>query len=179
VHTRNVPLAPYVDLGGVAAATPGMVGADLANLVNEAALLAARRGHDQVSAADLGDALEKIVLGTVRGITLSPEDRRRTAYHESGHALLGMLTPGADPVRKVSIIPRGRALGVTFQAPAVDRYGYSEKYLRGRIVGALGGRAAASRRSRGCSRSGAEPSGLVRCRVRGSGVRSRSDVTAV
>ena len=142
VHTRNVPLASDVDLAGVAAATPGMVGADLANLVNEAALLAARRGHDEVSAADLADALEKIVLGTARGITLSEEDRRRTAYHESGHALLGMLTPGADPVRKVSIIPRGRALGVTFQAPAVDRYGYSVKYLRGRIVGALGGRAA-------------------------------------
>ena len=142
VHTRDVPLAPDVDLAGVAAATPGMVGADLANLVNEAALLAARRGHEQVSAADFADALEKIVLGTVRGITLSEEDRRRTAYHESGHALLGMLTPGADPVRKVSIIPRGRALGVTFQAPAVDRYGYSARYLRGRIVGALGGRAA-------------------------------------
>ena len=124
------------------AATPGMVGADLANLVNEAALLGARRAHVRVGAADFADALEKIVLGTVRGITLSEEDRRRTAYHESGHALLGMLTPGADPVRKVSIIPRGRALGVTFQAPAVDRYGYSATYLRGRIVGALGGRAA-------------------------------------
>ena len=142
VHTRDVPLAPDVDLAAIAAATPGMVGADLANLVNEAALLAARRGHDAVSTADLADALEKIVLGAVRGITLSEEDRRRTAYHESGHALLGMLTPGADPVRKVSIIPRGRALGVTFQAPAVDRYGYSATYLRGRIVGALGGRAA-------------------------------------
>src|SRR5512133_1125942 len=142
VHTRTVPLAPGVDLAGIAAATPGMVGADLASLVNEAALLAARRGRDTVSTADLADALEKIILGTVRGITLSEEDRRRTAYHESGHALLGMLTPGADPVRKVSIIPRGRALGVTFQAPAVDRYGYSATYLRGRIVGALGGRAA-------------------------------------
>jgi cell division protease FtsH len=142
VHTRKVPLAADVDLGAVAAATPGMVGADLANLVNEGALLAARRGHDTVGAADLADALEKVVLGTVRGITLSEEERRRTAYHESGHALLGMLTPGADPVRKVSIIPRGRALGVTFQAPAVDRYGYSVTYLRGRIVGALGGRAA-------------------------------------
>jgi cell division protease FtsH len=119
-----------------------MVGADLANLVNEAALTAARRGHDRVSAADFADALEKILLGTARGISLSREERERTAYHESGHALLGMLTPGADPVRKVSIIPRGRALGVTFQAPAVDRYGYSAAYLRGRIIGALGGRAA-------------------------------------
>ena len=142
VHTRRVPLAPDVDLEALAASTPGMVGADLRNLVNEAALQAARRHHEQVTAADFADALEKIVLGTVRGIMLSPEERERTAYHESGHALLGMVTPGADPVRKVSIIPRGQALGVTFQAPAVDRYGYSEKYLRGRITGALGGRAA-------------------------------------
>jgi cell division protease FtsH len=142
VHARDVPLAPDVELNGIAAATAGMVGADLANLVNEAALLAARRGHAQVGAADFADALEKIVLGTIRGITLSREERERTAYHESGHALLGMLTPGADPVRKVSIIPRGRALGVTFQAPATDRYGYTAEYLRGRIVGALGGRAA-------------------------------------
>jgi cell division protease FtsH len=142
VHVRDVPLAPDVDLEAVAASTSGMVGADLANLVNEAALLAARRGHDTVTGADFADALEKIVLGTVRGIMLSREDRERTAYHESGHALLGMLTPGADPVRKVSIIPRGRALGVTLQAPATDRYGYSARYLRGRIVGALGGRAA-------------------------------------
>jgi cell division protease FtsH len=119
-----------------------MVGADLKNLVNEAALLAARRNHNRVNAADFSDALEKIVLGTVRGIMLSPEEKERTAFHESGHALLGMLTPGADPVRKVSIIPRGQALGVTFQSPETDRYGYSVKYLRGRIVGALGGRAA-------------------------------------
>jgi cell division protease FtsH len=142
VHTRSVPLADDVDLDDVAASTPGMVGADLKNLVNEAALLAARRDHDRVTAADFSDALEKIVLGTVRGIMLSPEEKERTAYHESGHALLGMLTPGADPVRKVSIIPRGQALGVTFQSPQADRYGYSVKYLRGRIVGALGGRAA-------------------------------------
>ena len=142
VHTRDVPLAPDVDLDAVAAATPGMVGADLANLVNEAALLGARRGHVRVGAADFADALEKIVLGTARGITLSREERERTAYHEAGHALLGMLTPGADPVRKVSIIPRGQALGVTFQAPAADRYSYTVTYLRGRIVGALGGRAA-------------------------------------
>jgi cell division protease FtsH len=142
VHSRGVPLAPDVDLDDVAAATPGMVGADLKNLVNEAALLAARRGHDRVTAADFSDSLEKIVLGTVRGIMLSPEERERTAFHESGHALLGMLTPGADPVRKVSIIPRGQALGVTFQSPQTDRYGYSAKYLRGRIIGALGGRAA-------------------------------------
>ena len=137
-----MPLAPDVDLAAVAAATPGMVGADLANLVNEAALAAAEHRHERVTGADFGEALEKILLGTVRGIMLSPEEKLSTAYHESGHALLGMLTPGADPVRRVTIIPRGQALGVTVQTPQVDRYGYSEKYLRGRIAGALGGRAA-------------------------------------
>ena len=142
VHSRGVPLDPEVNLDDVAAATPGMVGADLKNLVNEAALLAARRRHETLTPADFSDALEKIVLGTVRGIMLTPEEKERTAFHESGHALLGMLTPGADPVRKVSIIPRGQALGVTFQSPDADRYGYSAKYLRGRIIGALGGRAA-------------------------------------
>jgi cell division protease FtsH len=142
VHTRTVPLADDVRLEDIASTTPGMVGADLRNLVNEAALTAARRSHERVTAADFSDALEKIVLGTERRITLSPEERERTAYHESGHAVLGMLEPGADPVRKVSIIPRGRALGVTFQSPESDRYGYGADYLRGRIVGALGGRAA-------------------------------------
>ncbi|MGX6600813.1 ATP-dependent zinc metalloprotease FtsH [Micromonosporaceae bacterium Da 78-11] len=142
VHTRGVPVASDVRLADLAATTAGMVGADLKNLVNEAALLAARRGHDTVQTPDFTDALEKIVLGTVRGIMLTPEEKSRTAFHESGHALLGMLTPGADPVRKISIIPRGQALGVTFQSPVTDRYGYSAKYLRGRIIGALGGRAA-------------------------------------
>jgi cell division protease FtsH len=142
VHTRSVPLADDVDLGQIASTTPGMVGADLRNLVNEAALTAARRDHDRVTAADFSDALEKILLGTERRITLAPEERERTAYHEAGHAVLGMIEPGADPVRKVSIIPRGQALGVTFQSPESDRYGYGAKYLRGRIVGALGGRAA-------------------------------------
>ena len=94
-----------------------MVGADLKNLVNEAALAAARQGHSQVTMADFTGSLEKILLGTVRGIVLSPEERERTAFHESGHALLGMLTPGADPVRKISIIPRGQALGVTSRPP--------------------------------------------------------------
>jgi cell division protease FtsH len=141
VHTRSVPLAPDADLDAVAAQTPGMVGADLANLVNEAALLAARRNHDQVTMADLDDSLEKVELGTIRGIVLSSEEQERTAYHESGHALLGMLTPGADPVRQISIIPRGQSLGATYQAPSSDRYDYSVSYLRGRITGALGGRA--------------------------------------
>jgi len=121
---------------------PGMVGAELKNLVNEAAILAARRNKDRVSLADFTDALERIVLGTARRVVLPADDRRRTAYHEGGHALLGMLTPGADPVRKISIIPRGHALGVTFQSPETDRYGYSESYLLGRLAGALGGRAA-------------------------------------
>ena len=142
IHTRSVPLADDVLLDRVAASTPGMVGADLRNLINEAALIAARRDHTAVHAADLADALERIILGAERRITLSDEERERTAYHESGHAVLGMLEPGADPVRKVSIIPRGRALGVTFQSPSTDRYGYDARYLEGRIVGALGGRAA-------------------------------------
>jgi cell division protease FtsH len=142
VHTRRVPLGPDVDLAALAATTPGMVGADLRNLVNEAALAAARRGHTQVQQADFTDALEKVVLGTPRKIMLTADERRRTAHHEGGHALLGMLTPGADPVRKVSITPRGHALGVTFQSPESDQYAYSEDYLRGRIVGALGGKAA-------------------------------------
>jgi cell division protease FtsH len=142
IHARSVPLADDVDLDRLAATTPGMVGADLRNLVNEAALLAARRDHDRVTMADFADALERIILGAERRITLSDEERERTAYHEAGHAVLGMLEPGADPVRKVSIVPRGRALGVTFQSPATDRYGYDARYLEGRIVGALGGRAA-------------------------------------
>jgi cell division protease FtsH len=142
VHTRKVPLAGDVDLVRLASATPGMTGADLANLVNEAALLAARCAHDAVHQRDLTDALEKVQLGTARNVVIPAEERRRTAYHEAGHALIGMLQPGADPVRKVSIIPRGRALGVTLSTPESDRYGYDARYLRGRIIGALGGMAA-------------------------------------
>jgi cell division protease FtsH len=142
VHTRKVPLAEDVDLERLAASTPGMTGADLANLVNEAALLAARRRQDVVHHHDLTDALEKVQLGTARSVVIPESQRRRTAYHEAGHALLGMLQPGADPVRKVSIIPRGRALGVTLSTPDSDRYGYDANYLRGRIIGALGGMAA-------------------------------------
>jgi len=144
VHTRKVPIAPDVDLSALASATPGMTGADLANLVNEAALMAARRKQDAVHQRDLLDALEKVQLGTARHVVISEPERRRTAYHEAGHALLGMLQPGADPVRKVSIIPRGRALGVTLSTPEADRYGYDANYLRGRIIGALGGMAAES-----------------------------------
>jgi len=142
VHTRSVPLATDVSLDRLAATTPGMVGADLANVVNEAALMAARRGHDAVAMADLHDALEKLVLGTERRILLSAEERRRSAYHEAGHAIVGMLTPGADPVRKVSIIPRGIALGITLSAPEADRFSYDRAYLLGKINVALGGRVA-------------------------------------
>src|SRR5688572_9389691 len=142
VHTRTVPLASDVDLEQLASSTPGMTGADLANLVNEAALLAARRAQDVVRQRDLTDALEIVQLGTARNVVIPEEERRRTAYHEAGHALIGMLQPGADPVRKVSIIPRGRALGVTLSTPESDRYGYDANYLRGRIIGALGGMAA-------------------------------------
>ena len=142
VHTRTVPLAGDVDLERVAAATPGMTGADLANLVNEAALLAARRAKDAIDQHDLLEALEKVQLGTARNVVIPEAERRRTAYHEAGHALLGMIQPGADPVRKVSIVPRGRALGVTLSTPDTDRYGYDRNYLRGRIIGALGGMAA-------------------------------------
>ena len=142
VHTRTVPLAKDVDLEQIAASTPGMTGADLANLVNEAALEAARRQQDAVDQHDLTDALEKVQLGTARSVVIPEAQRRQTAYHEAGHALLGMLQPGADPVRKVSIIPRGRALGVTLSTPDSDRYGYDADFLRGQIIGALGGIAA-------------------------------------
>ncbi len=142
VHTRSIPLDDEVDLQAIASSTPGMVGADLANLANEAALLAARRGHEKVKMADFTDSLEKIMLGSPRGIVLSPADRERTAYHESGHALVGMLTPGADPVRKVSIIPRGMALGVTLSTPDSDRVSYTLEDLQAKIKVALGGRVA-------------------------------------
>jgi len=142
IHTAKVPLAPEVDLDEIAAATPGLVGADLRNLANEAALIAARKGETAVSQADFFQAIDRVLLGTERHLMLTPGDRERIAYHESGHALLGLLVPGADPVRKVTIIPHGGALGVTIQRPIDDRFNYGEDYLRARIVGALGGRAA-------------------------------------
>lgn len=142
VHTRKVPLASDVSLAELAATTPGLSGADLKNLVNEAALLAARREQDEVRQKDFVDALEKIVLGPERPILLSPEDRERIAYHESGHAILGLVVRGADPVHRVTIVPRGQALGVTYQRPQTDRYNYPEAYLRAKVVGMLGGRAA-------------------------------------
>ncbi len=142
VHTRSLPLDPDVRLERLAATTPGMVGADIANLCNEAALVAARREHKSVMHEDFTDALEKIILGAPRKMVMSEEDRRRTAYHEAGHAVVGMLTSGADPVRKVSIIPRGRALGVTFSAPDNDRISYDLAALEAKIDVAYGGRVA-------------------------------------
>ena len=142
VHTRSVPLADDVDLDALAATTPGMVGADLANVVNEAALIAAIRDRKSVGPEDFADAIEKIVLGAERKVVQSADDRRRIAYHEGGHAIVGMLTEGADPVRKVSIIPRGQSLGVTMSAPDADRFNYEQHYLLGKIKVAAGGRVA-------------------------------------
>jgi cell division protease FtsH len=119
-----------------------MTGADLALLGHEAALFAARRERQSIEQRDFTDAIEKIVLGTERQIVMTDADRERTAYHEAGHALVGMLTPGADPVRKISIIPRGMALGVTLSTPDADKYGYERRELLGRIRVMLGGRAA-------------------------------------
>jgi cell division protease FtsH len=141
IHTRNVPLADSVDLERIAASIPGSTGADIALLVNEAALLAARHEHAKVEQSDLTEAIEKILLGTERQVVMTDADRRLTAYHESGHALVGMLTPGADPVRKISIIPRGQALGVTLSTPESDRYNYRREELLAQIKVALGGRA--------------------------------------
>jgi len=142
VHTRGVPLASDVDLKEVAATTPGLVGADLRNLVNEAALLAARNNQDQVNNKDFMDALEKLVLGPARTLVMSHAERERVAYHEGGHTIAGLVLPDADPVNRVTIMPRGQALGVTYQRPEDDRHNYSEEYLRSRITGAMGGRAA-------------------------------------
>jgi cell division protease FtsH len=142
IHTRGVPLATEVELDQIAASTPGATGADIALLVNEAALFAARRDHPAVAQRDFTDAIEKIILGAERQIVMTDADRERTAYHESGHALVGMITPGADPVRKVSIIPRGQALGVTLSTPETDRYSYTREELTAKIKVALGGRVA-------------------------------------
>ncbi|MEO7080308.1 MAG: ATP-dependent zinc metalloprotease FtsH [Flavobacteriales bacterium] len=142
VHTRKVPLGPDVKLEHVSMATPGLSGADLKNLVNEAALLAARREQEVVKQVDFMDALEKIMLGPARALLLNPADRKRIAYHEGGHAILALVVPGSDPVKRVSIVPRGQALGVTYQMPDDDRYNYTDSFLKARIVGLLGGRVA-------------------------------------
>jgi cell division protease FtsH len=131
-----------MNLTEIAAATPGFSGADIKNLVNESALLAARRNQNEVHQKDFLDSLEKIILGPERPLLLTRADKERIAYHEGGHAILGLVVPGADPVNRVTIVPRGQALGMTYQRPDTERYNYPEDYLRGRIVGALGGRAA-------------------------------------
>lgn len=142
IHSRDVPLAKDVDLITIARATPGMVGADLANLINEGALLAARRNLDAVTQSCFDEALDKILLGAERPLVLTEEDLNVVAYHEGGHALTGLLQDEVDPVTKVSIIPRGQALGVTQYTPLDDRYNYSKDYLDSQLVTALGGRAA-------------------------------------
>jgi cell division protease FtsH len=142
IHSRNVPLASDVDLTSIARSTPGMVGADLANLVNEAALLAARRNLESVNQKCFEEALDKILLGAERPLVLSEEDLNVIAYHESGHALTGLLSEYADPVQKVTIVARGQALGVTMSVPLDDRYNYSKEYLLTQLVTLLGGRAA-------------------------------------
>ncbi len=142
IHSRDVPLARDVDLITIARGTPGMVGADLANLINEAALLAARRNLDSVTNACFSEALDKILIGAERPLVLSDDDLNVIAYHEGGHALTGLLTDQVDPVTKVTIVPRGQALGVTMVTPLDDRYNYSKEYLEAQLVYALGGRAA-------------------------------------
>src|SRR6266851_1126682 len=141
IHSREVPMGPDIDLVAMARATVGMVGADLANLVNEAALLAARRNLEYVTQKCFEEALDKILLGAERPLVLSDEDLNVIAYHEGGHALTGLLSENADPVTKVTIVPRGQALGVTMSTPVDDRYNYSKEYLLTQIVVALGGRA--------------------------------------
>ena len=143
VHVRKIRLAQDVDLAAIARATPGLSGADLANLVNEAALLAARRNKESADRQDFEDAKDKVMLGMERrSLVLSPAERRLTAYHEAGHALVNVLLPGLDPVQKVTIVPRGRALGVTFALPEEDRHSHPRAYLLGRLAVAYGGRIA-------------------------------------
>jgi cell division protease FtsH len=135
-------LAPDVDLELLARTTTGMSGADLANLTNEAALTAARHDHHQVTLVDFEEALDKILLGGVRPLLLDANERRVVAYHEAGHAVVAWFTPAAEPVRKITIIAHGRALGVTEQLPEADRYNYTREYLLARLAVMLGGRAA-------------------------------------
>jgi cell division protease FtsH len=143
VHARRIPLAPKVDLKVLARGTPGFSGADLANLVNEAALLAARQDKKVVEMIDFENAKDKVLMGVERrSMIISETEKRTIAYHEAGHALVADLLPGADPLHKVTIIPRGRALGLTQQLPADDKYNYSRDYLVNRITILLGGRAA-------------------------------------
>jgi len=143
VHTRKIPLAADVDLTTIARGTSGLSGADLANIVNEAALLAARRNKTRVAMQDFEDAKDKVMLGVERkSVVLSDEDKKIVAYHEAGHALVNMKIAYLDPVHKVTIIPRGQALGVTASLPEEDRYNLTREYILGKLAAAYGGRAA-------------------------------------
>ncbi|MBI5197835.1 MAG: ATP-dependent metallopeptidase FtsH/Yme1/Tma family protein [Nitrospirae bacterium] len=143
VHTKNIPLDEKVELEIIARGTPGFSGADLSNLVNEAALLAARKGKKVVEMDDFEDAKDKVLMGVERrSMLISPEEKRNTAYHEAGHTLVAKLLPGTDPIHKVTIIPRGRALGLTQQLPTSDRYTYSRDYMSNNIAVLMGGRVA-------------------------------------
>jgi cell division protease FtsH len=147
VHVRKIPLATDVDLSVVARATPGFSGADLANLVNEAALYAARRDRTAVTQEDFEIAKDKVLMGPERNsLIISEDEKRATAYHEAGHALVAFIVPGADPLHKVTIIPRGRALGLTQQLPVDDRHTYSKDYLEATIAVLMGGRVAEEQR---------------------------------
>ena len=143
VHTKKIKLAPHVDIESIARGTPGLSGAELANLVNEAALLAGRLGKTQVENDDFDRAKDKILMGLERkSMLISDDEKKNTAYHEAGHTLVARLIPGTDPVHKVSIIPRGMALGITLQLPTADRYSYDREHLFNNIAILLGGRAA-------------------------------------
>lgn len=142
VHTRNVPLADDVDMEKIAAGTPGFSGADIKNLVNESAMLAARNKREQVLMQDFDEACDKLLLGTVRTLAIQPEEQQRLAVHEAGHTLVAYFAPHADPLLKVTIIPRGRSLGGTQQLPEKERHTLPEEYLRDRLAVALGGQCA-------------------------------------
>ncbi len=143
VHTQKIKLAPHIDIEAIARGTPGLSGAELANLVNEAALLAGRMGKTQVENDDFDRAKDKILMGLERkSMLISDEEKKNTAYHEAGHTMVAKLIPGTDPVHKVSIIPRGMALGITLQLPTADRYSYDREHLLNNIAILLGGRAA-------------------------------------
>ncbi|HEX5388063.1 MAG TPA: ATP-dependent zinc metalloprotease FtsH [Gemmatimonadales bacterium] len=143
VHTRKIPLSADVRLDVIAKGTPGMAGADLANLVNEAAVLAARKNKSLVDMIDFEEAKDKVMLGVERrSLVLTEDERRLTAYHEAGHAIVALKTPGSDPVHKVTIVPRGRALGLTASLPEVDRHNYTKEWLIGSLAMFFGGRVA-------------------------------------
>ncbi|OHB21803.1 MAG: hypothetical protein A2939_01755 [Parcubacteria group bacterium RIFCSPLOWO2_01_FULL_48_18] len=143
VHARKIPLAEDTDLKRIARGTPGLAGAELANIINEAAILAVRRNKDKVDTKDLEDAKDKVMLGPERkSMVLSGEEKRLTAYHEAGHAIVSIKIPGLDPIHKVTIIPRGRALGLTFSLPEEDRHNYTKEFILGRLAMAYGGRIA-------------------------------------